>query len=356
MPKKIVLVISSLGGGGAESILVRMSKYLCDLGYNVVFVTLDFPVLKEKHVLDPKIKRVIIFYRGYSFSSKMYSTIKRFIALRRLIKTEKPFVVLSFMTPTNILTIIATIGLNVKCIVSERTDPSRFSYGYIYDFLTKSLYRFSDKVIVQTEAICNFLRNRYKADISIIPNFINNKSEVILPRLEKRIIAVGRLVDNKNFRLLIFAFYRLRKSFPEWTLHIIGEGEQRQNLENLILSLELNNKVILHGYVSNPFPMLMSSSLFVQTSIFEGFPNVLLEAMSCGLPVISTEETGYMLIKHNVNGLLFPSGDIDQLVLQLNRLMLNNNLRESLGLEALKVRVDYHIDKIMAQWLNVLFS
>ena len=356
MSKKIVLVISSLGGGGAESILVRMSKYLCDLGYSVVFVTLDFPGLKEKFVLDSKIKRVTLFYRGYSFSSKIYSTIKRFIALRRLIKTEKPFVVLSFMTPTNILTIIATIGLNVKCVVSERIDPSSFSYGFIYDLLTIALYRFSDTVVVQTEEISKFLFKRCKANIAIIPNFIDNQREFSLPKLERKIISIGRLDKQKNFSLLILAFARLRLSFPNWTLHIIGEGEQRQDLENLILSLELNNKVILHGYVSNPFPMLMSSSLFVQTSIFEGFPNVLLEAMSCGLPVISTEETGYMLIKHNVNGLLFPSGDIDQLVLQLNRLMLNNNLRESLGLEALKVRVDYHIDKIMAQWLNVLFS
>jgi len=356
MSKKIVLVISSLGGGGAEGILVRMSKYLLDYGYNIVFVTFDFPGSQEKYVLDSNIKRVVIHYRGMNFLSKICSTTKRLIDLRRLIKIENPHVVLSFMTPTNLLTITASLGLNIKCVVSERTDPSRFSYGFIYDLLTIILYRFSDKVIVQTEKISKFLFKRCKANIAIIPNFIDNQSEFSFPKLERKIISIGRLDKQKNFSLLILAFARLRISFPNWTLHIIGEGEQKEVLEKLIRELSLCKFVVLHGYVSNPFPLLMSSSLFVQTSNVEGFPNVLLEAMSCGLPVVSTEETGNMLINHNINGLLFPSGDIDELVNQLNRLLINSNLRDSLGLEALKVREVYHIDKVMAMWLDVLFS
>ena len=350
---KIILIISSLQGGGAERVIVNLGNYWVDSGFEVVLVTMDNPKNKEAYNLRREVKRRNIFYypRHYLIL-KLFNYFSQIYRLRALIKIENPDSVISFMTPTNIMTIIACLGLGKHCVVSERTNSIMFSYGLINDLLRRLLYRFSDEVVVQTNPIAKWLSVCTNANISVIPNFIRDKDIVGNGngKKERIVISVGRLVKEKGFDVLIRSYAKLSPMFPGWRLIILGEGPEYQNLQILITENNLDQKVHLLGWVKDPFLFLNIASIAVHPSSIEGFPNALLEAMACGLPCIASYEAGDMLIKPEIDGILVPFGDAEKLEDALIRLIVNPNLRDRLGKNALQVRERYSQDLVMKLW------
>ncbi len=166
------------------------------------------------------------------------------------------------------------------------------------------------------------------------------------------IVAVGRLVRQKGFDLLLKAFANIRGRFPSWRVAIIGEGSERANLLRLCESLELNGHVEFVGKTRDVEGWLAQAGLVVQPSRFEGFPNAVLEAMGVGAAVISADcPAGPAdLIEDGVNGRLVPVEDIDALSEAMAQLMSQPELRERLGREASKVRERFRQDLIMDQW------
>jgi len=260
------------------------------------------------------------------------------------------------MTPTNLLTIVATSGLGMRCVVSERVNPAGHSYGNLYDIFRTLLYRKADAVVAQTHEIANWLRCATSANIVTIPNFIVRSPVNCLNGRLQQVVAVGRLAHQKGFDLLITAFSMLAKDFPEWTLLILGEGPERNSLQSLIDHYSLQSQVELLGFVDNPLDILQISSIAAQPSRFEGFPNALLEAMASGLPTVASYTAGSMLIDDGVNGLLIPPEDVDALANALRKLMGDPELRSQLGKAALQVKETYSQDKVMMLWDDVLFA
>jgi len=145
-------------------------------------------------------------------------------------------------------------------------------------------------------------------------------------------VSVGRLTRAKNYPLLIRAFARVRQTHGAQLL-ILGEGEERERLERLVRDLDLEDAVSMPGFRANPFKYIRAASAFVMSSDWEGLPMVLIEAMACGAPIISTRyETGAEeLVEHGENGLLVPRGDTEALAGAMERVIDDPNLRARLG-------------------------
>lgn len=172
----------------------------------------------------------------------------------------------------------------------------------------------------------------------------------------RRVVAVGRLVAQKGFDLLLQAFARLQGRYPDWSLVIVGEGPLRAELEGLVERLGLSGRVFLPGLVQAVPALLKRCDLFVLASRYEGFPNALGEAMAAGLPVIAADcPTGPReLVRHGVDGLLVPPEDPATLAEAMDRLMGDGEERRRLAGRAVEVTARFSEEKVLALWDQVL--
>jgi glycosyltransferase involved in cell wall biosynthesis len=172
----------------------------------------------------------------------------------------------------------------------------------------------------------------------------------------KTIIAAGRLKRQKDFFRLVRAFAQVAEKHPDWKLKICGDGPHRERLEELIAELGLEGKVELPGPVKNLGPELAAASMYALSSRREGFPMVLLEAMSKGLPVVSFDcPTGPReIVRSGENGLLVAHQDVDALAAAMIRMIEDEDLRRRCGAGALKTAERYSIDVIGERWEELL--
>lgn len=173
-----------------------------------------------------------------------------------------------------------------------------------------------------------------------------------LPHGRKRALAAGRLVEQKGFDLLIEAFARVAGQHPQWDLVIVGDGPLRTDLEHAVRRRGLQNRVFLPGKVGNIGDWYEAAHLFVLSSRFEGFANVLAESLSHGLPAISFDcPTGPAdIIRHGVDGLLVPPNDVGKLAAAMSLVMNDENLRSALAARAVEARERFSVERIAAQW------
>jgi len=169
-------------------------------------------------------------------------------------------------------------------------------------------------------------------------------------------VGMGRLSAEKGFDLLIRAFAVLRGRFPGWSLTIFGEGPARSDLDRLVKQLELQDVVTLPGITSTPELELRRAALFVLSSRYEGFPNVLLEAMAAGLPVIAADcpSGPAEMIKHGRSGMLVAREDEDALARAMESLMSDPAMRRRLGSEAIREVQRFRVDRVMELWADLL--
>lgn len=363
-PLKLTFVISSLSSGGAERVMSTMANYWAKKGWGITLITLD-SVDSDFYKLHPDIKRVALGLTGES--SNLLMAIKnnfvRIVRLRREIRASKPDAIICFMEKTNILTLIATRGLGVKVVVSERTDPAHHEVGRLWNYLRRVTYSLADIIVAQNNQVKKWLEETVAgAKVVVIPNPINYQNEeteqislnAFVGRKEniRTVVAMGRLGFEKGFAMLINAFAKITHSYPEWLLVIFGEGEERNNLTRLAHNLGISDKIFLPGTFKNSMSLLRQADLFVMSSRFEGFPNALLEAMACGLPVISTDcpSGPREIIRDGVDGILVPPENVDALAGAMDRLMSDENERKRLAARAPEVLERFGLEKIMGMW------
>ncbi|WP_371363042.1 GalNAc-alpha-(1-_4)-GalNAc-alpha-(1-_3)-diNAcBac-PP-undecaprenol alpha-1,4-N-acetyl-D-galactosaminyltransferase [Sporomusa rhizae] len=361
----IALIISSLSCGGAERVMSLMANFWAERGTNITLITLDSG--EDFYPTRPEVKRISlnVIKISETIIGSLNNNFIRLKVIRRQLKELKPDVVISFMDRTNILVLIATAGLGIPVIISERTDPSQRNIGAVWHLLRKLTYRHANAIVVQTESVCEWVRNNIgiRCFVQTIPNPINS-SFYMLPQCNqvrklhenRYICAMGRLIESKGFKYLIMAFKKLSCKFLDWNLTIMGEGEKREELQSLIAELALSDRVVLMGKVKRPASILFSSDIFVLSSIYEGFPNALLEAMACGLPSVSFDcpSGPNTIIRNGYDGILVPKADIDSLASALEKLINSEELRRSIGTRALEVRQRYSIEKVMDMWDSVI--
>lgn len=358
---KILLVISSLSSGGAERVMSIMANYWAEQGWDVTLVTLS-AVDADFYPLHTRVKRIglDLLKPAKNVWHTAANTISRIRLLRSTMRRLSPQVVISFMDVMNIITLAAGLATQIPVIVSERVDPAYAQLGYVRNFLRQKLYPHAAAVVVQTAQVADWA-GEFVAQTKI--KIINNPVLDIEASTDdggefelegKTLIAIGRLSKQKGFDQLIKAFAQLGD--VDWQLLILGEGGQRVPLEHLIAELRMQQRISLVGRVNNVRQYLKKANIFVLSSRFEGFPNALLEAMASGMPVISFDcpSGPSVIIADGNNGLLVPNGNVDALAAAMARLMANEKECARLADNARLVRQRYSIDKIMAEWAQLL--
>ena len=326
---RVTLVISSLDAGGAERVMSSMANYWVTRGWDITILTFANPASQPFYRLDPSVKYLPLglFWESRHLFSGFWSNFKRIRKLRKAICESQPEAVISFIDQVNVLTLLSTIGLEVKVVVSERTDPNVYRIGIIWERLRWWIYCRASKIVVQTNSARQYFLPRYTKTTCLIPNPVVVDQFTSMENWNsgqaQQVISMGRLIEPKGFDLLIRAFSGLKDRFPNWILQILGEGPERPKLVSRSQTLGVSDRVQLPGIVKDPLCFLKRSQLFVLSSLFEGFPNALLEAMACGLPVIATDcPSGPRdIIRNGENGVLVPPGNVEFLMDAMIRLI-----------------------------------
>lgn len=366
---KLALVISSLGGGGAERVMTVLARAWADQGNDVTLITLA-PRHHDKYPLHPAVKRIALDVAGSSSNlvSAIGNNFIRIRTLRAAIKRCKPDAVVSFMSNTNVLSMIAAAGLRVPVVISERVFVQAQPPRGVRSLLYRLLYRRAAAVVAQTRRAAHDIERRAGCTTLVIPNPIwpeRTRPAADAPEPStpaeptgRTLLAVGRLTPQKGFDLLLAAFASIADRHPDWNLTILGEGLERTRLAEAVASRGLGGRVALPGFDSDVRAAMRRSDLFVLSSRFEGFPNALLEAMSEGMACASFDcETGPReLIRHGVNGFLVPAENASALAAALDALMQDGDLRARLGARAREVHSLYSLPVVIGQWNALLES
>lgn len=363
--KSVVLVTSSLACGGAEKAVVLTAEGLLNIGYKVSLITF-FGKEADFYEVSDGVNRVALNFGkdSPSFIHGIWNNLYRSKILRKVINSLQPDVVISQMYPSNILTLISLINTKYPVIVTEQIDPKINPEEGLWGKLRRLIYPLATKVVSVSLGVDQSFEWLPKKQRAVIYNPLQSTNSdgkaICLPvgvaPDKKLIVAMGRLDYQKNFELLLSAFHQLVDKYPDWQLLIFGEGKLRPKLEGLIKSLNLTNKAFLAGVTQNPISVLKMADLFVLSSRFEGLPLVLLEALACELPVISTDcpSGPKEVIQNGIDGILVPSEDIFALAAAMESLMSNPEERNRLASCAFKAVEHFQPEKIIATWNTLI--
>lgn len=357
---KITLVISSLTCGGAERVLVLLAKGFITQGFQVSVVTLDNKS-NDFYQLPSEVNRLALDIMGESHNvfEALKNNFKRIVILRKAIQSTNPGLVISFLRLTNIITILASLGVSYPVIVTEHNDPQIFSYGKLWETLRSWTYPYCSMVVSVSKGVDNSLEPLSKNKRAVIYNPIiiqENQANEPLPSAvdpnKNWIVSMGRLTKQKGFDLLLQAFQKIANQHPNWQLIILGQGELREQLEKMRDDLGLSSQVVFTGSLRNPFKVLRKAKLFVMGSRNEGFPMAHGEALACGVPVIATDcpSGPREMIRHNIDGFLVPNQDISLLATAMENLMSDEGERQRLASKASEVTERFSQEKIITEW------
>lgn len=373
MHHKLLIFSSYLGSGGAEKHTVRLVNSLNKDKFDITIVTPNKKGAYEKELL-PHIQHISI---GNSYAFHISSTFARLTciwSLRRFIKKVKPHIVITVTDIHTLIYIVAVAGLTQKPKHIALVQNALFHlYGssnnsiqrLIYSAIP-SWYKKVNKIIALSEGVAHdlltlapHLQNKVEVIYNIgVDEYLKSKVQALkLDTQRPVVLACGRLVSQKGYPYLIEAFAQIVKDRPA-SLLILGEGEQRQAIEKLIEVHNLKHHVQLLGFHSNPYAYMASSDLFVLSSEYEGFGNVIVEAMACGTPVISTDcpHGPNEIIQQGHNGILVPVKDPDALAKAILKVLNNKNLHATLKKNGIERSKDFEAHKIAKQYEKAFYD
>jgi glycosyltransferase involved in cell wall biosynthesis len=348
----ITFFIGSIYGGGSERVVCNMASYMVEKGHNIrILAMAETP---KQYELNEKVE--VSYLLGLSERKGwLKNNLKRLIRLEQYMKNNKQVDLYIVMLPvTSILLLVFRQFTKAKIIVSERCAPTK--YTIFIQKMYKVLAKRADGYVFQTKEARNWYEPYIKGVLTeIIPNAIN--TSFIKPIYEgerkKEIVSVGRLEKQKNFELLVDSFIDISHDFPEYKVVIYGEGSRRESLEKRVKELDLQDRIIFPGNVTDVASRIQKSSVFVLSSDFEGMPNALMEAMALGLPCIATDcPVGgpRYLIENGVNGILIPHNDKEAMVNALRQMLTDETKATSMGKKASTISERFSSNNIYAQW------
>jgi len=361
---RITFVINSLRLGGAQRALINVAEAFDQHGHSVSLVTIYG---HETHffTLSEKINTIALGMAGDTAGlvNKIMANTRRIVALRRIILSTKPGTVISFLPETNISVLLALVGQHVPTFIVEETIPARQEIPRIWQWLRRVVYPLATALVCASRGIRDSFRWMPARQKTVIYNAFAAPNDGVVPQphqyrqpARRHLISMGRLHPVKGFDLLLDAVSRIAANQPDWDLTIWGEGSERAALEAQIQRLGLQDRVFLPGATTDPLGVMQAAHLFVLSSRYEGFGNVLIEAMASGLPVVSFDcpSGPAEIIQDGVNGVLIPPQDVEQLAAVLDRLITNDGERQSLAAHSRVGLERFGIEAIFRQWNALL--
>lgn len=357
--ERLLVVVGSLAAGGTERVVSILASDWADRGHSVCVLTYSGDSADHYPVgASVERRRINLLWNSIGLVGRITDLFRRWLLLRNAAVSYRPDVVISFGEMTNVRVLLSTFGRGFPVVVSERIDPRRFPIPRIWRLMRRLLYPFASALVVQTDAVATWARGVVPRNrVVVIPNPLpatsTAQSRPSLLGHRKTVLAAGRLDRQKGFDLLLQAYAMAGLSTEQWQLVILGEGPERAALELQATELRLSDAVVMPGLVADPSPWMAHSELFVLSSRFEGFPNVLIEAMSAGLAAIAFDCASgpSEIVTHARNGFLIAPGDIASLASAIRRLVSDTSLRKRLGESArTAVRQRCDLTRVSATW------
>ena len=349
----VVLVLSSLGAGGAEGVIAQLANHWARSGCRVTVIAFDHPADPIYHHFDDAVAFVRLgLPPGGGRLAAVVRSAQRVRLLRATVRRLEPTLIVSFLLKINVTVLLACRGLGIPIIVSERNHPSRGAGSPWWQWARVRLYPQAAAVVLQTEASRRALPPAVARRGIVIPNPVKQRSLRTGFSCTRTLVAVGRLEEQKGFDLLLEAYAIVCRRHPEWQLVIWGEGGLRRELESQVKRLGLSDRVSLPGVTDNPGGWTDSASALVVSSRYEGFCNVIVEALASGVPVVSFDcEFGPAdILDDGKFGLLVPPEDIIQLAAGLERMLSDAELRRCFSSKGIDRARDFSRDVVMSAW------
>ena len=366
---KILLFSTSLDGGGAERIIQLLSDYLLSKGHKVIVVGLDrgSPAYRFSKGIR------IAYFKTGRFNKGIFKILflpLQMLELLYLIKNEKPDVTISFLVRANLVNALAKSLDSKRRIILSHRNITQGLYGKssikdrIMLMLIKKLYNRAGRIIAISKDVKTSLEvlGVDPDKIIVISNFISstvighsNAAADPLPKDKPIIVSIGRLIEQKDFPTLLKAFAKV-KAIVDARLVIIGEGPLRSRLTEMAKRLNIAGDVLFTGWMDNPFEVLRQSSVFVLCSLYEGFGNVIIEAMACGLPVICTNCPGgpAEILDGGRYGKLSGIGDYEQIADNILDVLCHPEVSADMKrLSEIRVK-SYDVDNLASRYLQVI--
>jgi len=352
---RILIYMPSFRGGGAERNSVLLGRQFARMGH-MVTIAVDRKDGPNRNLLPECIETVQVGDGGHLVNVRY---------LRRLVRRLKPDIVFARLGLSPLKILLGCVGLVqwTKIVVSYHNlfEPDSAVGGRCTWYLSSVITRVAGATIAVSGDIRDQLTRSFRAStrkICVVHNpvdleWIDSQAEREPPaflRGRKYILAVGRLMPQKGFATLIRAFVQFQGRVPH-DLVILGEGPLRGSLESLVVNYDLSDRVLLPGYLDNPFPVYRNADLFALSSQSEGFGNVLVEALALNTPVVATDCPGgpREILKYGRYGTLVPMGDQEALADAMFRELYAPKKRTGLRERA----ASFAVVKVAAEYLDV---
>ena len=347
--------------GGVQRAITTVMNGMVARGHDVDLLTWDQADAEAFFPISADIRWHRLDLGDTANRASMRVRLRRARAVRKVIRESRPQLIIGFRGAQFLVVRLYSLGLGVPAIAAERSSPSRFEHmrgGSRWRLIEFNGMRLAKRIVIQLESYRSqypaFLRHK----LVVIPNPVFPAAHHATPDRPDsqgrfRILSVGRLSYQKNYESLIRAFGRISERFPSWDLVILGEGEQRPELERLGRRTGLAGRVRLPGAKADVSQWYRDAHLFCLSSRHEGFPNALAEAQAHGLPAVGFAGcTGVNeLIEDGKTGLLVQgNGDVQGLSKALASLMSRHAERAEMGASGRKAMEAFSPDTVMDAW------
>lgn len=348
--------------GGVERSAITLMNALSRSGHTVELLTWDQAGAHAYYSMDEAIRWHRLDMGDPMRKADTILRLRRLWRIRAIVRASASDVVFGFQHGAFLAAHVSLLGLGIPVIALERNAPSRFDHlraGRYRNLVFQSL-RLATRVVVQMESYRRHYPDYLAERIVSIPNPVFDADCRARPAAGtggKTLLAVGRLSYQKNFQALLRAFAGLAADFPDWTLRIVGDGEERRKIGALAGDLGLDGRVEFPGAVQDIARKYCAAHLFCLPSLWEGFPNALAEAMAHGLPAVAYRGCAGAneLIRHEETGLLADgNGSSASLEACLRTLMQEPDMRTRFGAAARNITTLYAPERIVAQWEKLI--
>lgn len=376
----VAIVLPHFEAGGAQKVARLLLEALTKSEKKCALIVI-FNKQQDKYLTPDHVGRYDIFSVNSNQKSKLKTFITRnthhtFIdvvnfprrvlnAVRIILKLRKTLIevnarsVVSFLTMTNLATIAASAFKDWRLVISERNDISKQIDIFPLPLLRRVVYKRADVVTANTYHSVKCMTPYVSAKkLRYVPNPINPLSDVTLPKKRKGFLFIGRLVPQKSVHTLIEAFGAIETVLQDWILDIVGDGPEMVNLKKMVQEKHLGNKVIFHGHQSDVTPYYKKNAIFVLPSLYEGMPNVLLEAMSFSMPMIVSDACpgAVELTENGQCGFVFPTSEHVSLSKTMLELATDQKKITAMGLNSSNKVKEFHTSNVLDIWQTIIFN
>lgn len=337
------------GFGGAEKQMVMLANEMANRGHDVFMISIS--VDNNCYSLNESVKYIYI----PDSHGRALRHITRFHDIKKVLKKIAPDITINFWYQSAYLAAGMSKKITGKVVYSERGDPGDKEYDGLLGKIRAITLPRIDGFVFQSKGAQNYFDKSVQNRSVVIANpiFVKKSDYPELKERRKAIVTVGRLHPQKNHKLLIDSFALIADQIPEYTLEIWGDGELKNELKKQAESYGLSDRVLLKGTSNKIHDLIYDASLFVLSSDYEGLPNTLLEAMTLGIPSISTDcrpGGAREIISDGEDGLITPVGDREKLAEAMKELIINHDRAMTMASKAAIAMERYRSEIIYSEW------